>query len=76
MIWIFLAFVTAALSALSARFLLSAIMEGRIVRTPDHSVLALRVGRAYRVFSWGLVTVVLIGTLIQLFLHSAGNFLG
>lgn len=75
MIWIILAFITAVLSALSTRFLLAAVMEGRLVRTHDHSVMALRVSRVYRIFSWGVVTVVMIGTLIQLFLQSADGFL-
>jgi hypothetical protein len=76
MMWVLLTVVTVLLSAMSTRFLLAAIIEGPIyVGQPDYKVLALRVGRAYRIFSWSVITLVLIATLIQLFWQSAENFL-
>ncbi len=75
MLWIILTVITVVLSALSTRFFLASLMEGRIYRSSDHNVMALKVGRVYRVFAWGMVTFIMIATLIQLFLQSAHEFL-
>lgn len=76
MIWFFLAALIVVLAAVSMRFLLAAITESPIYcGLNGHSAMALRVGRAYRIFSWSVVTLVLIGTLVQLFWQAAQAWL-
>ncbi|MGE0763322.1 MAG: hypothetical protein AB7N80_08590 [Bdellovibrionales bacterium] len=70
----FLALVALTITAFSARFFLAAVVEGPIrVKNADFSVLAQKVSRWYRLFSWGLITLVLLGTLTQLFLEAISS---
>ncbi len=54
----------------SSRFLLFAAMETRKPLTRGrYSAMAVRVGRWYRVASWGLVTVLMLSTTIQISIY-------
>lgn len=62
----------AAMTAMivSSRFLLFAAMEmRRPLARGRYSAMALRVGRWYRVASWGLVTVLMLSTTVQISIY-------
>lgn len=66
-----LALVALVITAFSARFFLAAVIEGPVRRpNMDYSVLAQKVSKTYRVISWGIITLVLLGSLIQLFIEA------
>lgn len=67
----FIALTALVITAFSARFFLAAVIEGPVRRpNMDYSVLAQKVSRVYRMASWGLITLVLLGSLIQLFIEA------
>ena len=69
-----LALAALVITAFSARFFLAAVIEGPVRRTTmDYSVLAQKVSRIYRLISWGLITLVLLGTLVQFFLEAVSS---
>lgn len=71
MLWWFLAILTIFVTGISARFLIAAVQEGPVFfRSPEFSVTALKIGRYYRILSWSIITLFLLGTLIQLFIQA------
>jgi hypothetical protein len=63
------------LSAISARFFLSAIIEGQLpFRSPEYSRMALGIGRWYRILAWGVVTLTMLGIITVLFYEALSSF--
>lgn len=76
MVWIMLAMASIAVFCMSAHFFVRAVTESPVVfRTADFSVTALRVQRWYRVFSWGLVSLILLFMLVREFINSVAEVL-
>lgn len=76
MMWAMVTLVSVVAASLSSRMLIAAVLEGRNpLSTGHHSVMALRVSRWYRIFSWGLVSILMFGILFQLFWQAAVPFL-